>query len=65
MHTESPFAHFLTVDEVACRYGVSKSFVYKRTMSREIPFRKVGKRALFDPAITDEYFLRTTLVNTK
>ena len=49
-------ADFLTVQEVAERLHVSLSFLYKRTATREIPFFKVGKRALFDPVEVEAWF---------
>ena len=61
MSTEvTPVSNLLTVDELASHFRVSKSFIYKRTMGREIPHFRVGKRVLFDPAEVAAWFRETT-----
>jgi excisionase family DNA binding protein len=61
MSTEkSPTTDLLTIDELSLRLRVSKSYIYKRTMAREIPYYRIGKRALFDPAEVDAWFRETT-----
>jgi excisionase family DNA binding protein len=40
---------YLSLREAAEYVNLSKSFLYRRTMNKEIPFRKVGKKILFEP----------------
>ncbi|HAE23661.1 MAG TPA: hypothetical protein DCG47_15275 [Spirochaetaceae bacterium] len=37
----------LTIDEAAGKLRLSKSFLYKQTCARAIPFIKIGARVLF------------------
>lgn len=48
---------YLTVEQVAARYGVAKRTVHEWTCRGKIPFFKVpnGRRRLFDPAALAEW----------
>jgi len=39
---------FLNLDEAAEFLRLSKSFLYKNTSQKTIPFRKIGKKLLFE-----------------
>jgi len=45
--TAAPSKKLLNTTEAAEYLGVSKSWVYRMTMTREIPFFKIGSRTLF------------------
>ena len=47
---------FLTLDEVSRKYHLSKSFLYKRTSGKEIPFYRVGKLIMFKSEEFTEWF---------
>ena len=44
---------FLTMDDVAARYRISKSTLYMMVSKRELPSLKIGKRVLFRQADLD------------
>ena len=56
----------LTSDEAAAYMGVSKSYLYKLTMERKIPFRAVSCAAFifFSPRLRDSRAFTPTLVPT-
>ena len=62
---DTTVSRFLTIDEVAERLRVSKSFLYKRTMSRDIPHYRIGKRCLFDAGEIDKWILENSRIDTK
>jgi hypothetical protein len=56
---DEAFDAVLTVDDVAIRYKVPKSWVYERTRGRgtdRIPHRKMGKYLRFLAKEVDEWF---------
>jgi len=56
---DDAFDSVLTVDDVALRYKVPKSWVYERTRCRvadRIPHRKMGKYLRFLTKEVDEWF---------
>lgn len=54
----------LTADEAAAYMGISKSYLYKLTMRKEIPYyRPTGKVIYFDRTELEEW-IRTNRVST-
>jgi excisionase family DNA binding protein len=43
-------AEYLSLSEAAEFTHLSKSFLYRNTSQKTIPFRKIGKKILFDRA---------------
>ena len=37
----------LTVEQASCQYGISKSFLYKLTFNRILPYYKPGGKLIF------------------
>lgn len=52
----------LTLPEVAERYRVSKSFLYKRVESGELPHFRIGRYLRFDADDVDQWFRETYYV---
>ena len=48
-------SRLLTVDQVAEKLQVPKSWIYERTRHNAIPVRKVGKYLRFDEAEIDDW----------
>ncbi len=46
---------FESVDDLAERTGLSRSFWRQRVFAREIPFYKIGRSVRFDPAEVDDW----------
>ena len=46
---------FMTMDDVAARYRISKSTLYMMVSKRELPSLKIGRRVLFRKADLDAY----------
>ena len=46
---------FMTMDDVAARYRISKSPLYMMVSKRELPSLKIGRRVLFRKADLDAY----------
>ena len=49
---------FLSVEEVAERFGVAPSWVYKQAEARRIAYYRVGRYLRFDPVDIDAYVRR-------
>ena len=47
--------HYLSIEEAAEFLTLSKSHLYRLTCYRKIPFYKVGRRVVFDPAKLQEW----------
>ena len=45
----------LSIDEAAKVYGLTKSWLYKKSMERSIPILKVGSRVLIPVADFEEW----------
>ena len=55
----------LTTDELVAYTGWSRSFIYKLTMSRSIPFSKPnGKTCFFDREEIEEYLMSAKVKST-
>ena len=52
----------LSIDEAAKIYGLTKSWLYKKSMERSIPLLKVGSRVLI-PVADFEMWLETCRVD--
>lgn len=50
----------LTVEDVAKRWHVAKSYVHKLTSTRTIPHYRVGRRCLFRASEVDTWFAART-----
>jgi excisionase family DNA binding protein len=51
-----PYAgRLITADELAERWGISKSGVYALLTTRGLPSIKIGKSRRFDPVACDEW----------
>ena len=48
----------ISIDETAKKYGISKSWIYKKTMAKEISHYKIGHRIFFDIEEFREWFLK-------
>ena len=46
---------FVGIDEIVSQFGLRKSWVYKRTQTRTIPFYKVGRYCYFRPSEIEAY----------
>lgn len=62
MSNASAFSAFLTIDEAAARLRVSKSYLYKKTASHNVPHYRIGRRVFFDPDELDQWALRQSRV---
>lgn len=53
---------FLTLEDIAKEYHLSKSYLYKRTSSKAIPYYRVGKLIMFNREEFAEWFEKTCRV---
>jgi len=51
-----PEATPLRLPEFAARYGITERHARDLVRRREVPFRKVGRLLMFDPAETDRWW---------
>ena len=56
---------FMTMDDVATRYRISKSTLYMMVSKRELPSLKIGRRVLVRKADLDAYVQSKLRTNTK
>jgi excisionase family DNA binding protein len=55
----------LTAEEAATYMGVSKSYLYKLTMTRKIPFSKpLGKMCYFEREALEMFLMRNRITTT-
>ncbi|WP_139451954.1 helix-turn-helix domain-containing protein [Campylobacter armoricus] len=52
---------FLTIQEVATLYNLSKDTQNKYRMQNKIPYIKIGKKVFYDKARLDEWFRSHTM----
>jgi excisionase family DNA binding protein len=56
---------YADLSEAAELLNLSKSFLYKNTMNKTIPFRKVGRKLLFDRAELKAWVESRVVVSAK
>jgi excisionase family DNA binding protein len=61
MNAQIP-AKILSLDDVVEKFHVSKSYLYKVTMRREVPFFRLGRKVFFDEAEISAWFFRKARV---
>ena len=49
---------YLSIEEAAKALNVSVSYVYKLTSAKRVPFYRIGKRVVFDPAELKDWMRR-------
>ena len=55
MNEEKHLDEMLTIDEVAKRFKVRKSWLYERTRTGAIPVRRLGRQLRFSARELDEW----------
>ena len=54
---ETKVKNFKTLPEIAALFGISKSYLYKKTMARIVPHFRIGQRLMFDVEEFESWFL--------
>jgi len=59
-----PYSEIMSVQQLSDYLDLSKSHIYKKTSSREIPHSKRGKKLYFEKSVIDDWVLENKITTS-